>query len=206
MDFEAKLAMKGGALIRQRNALKTSGPRTPEGKAASSRNSLKHGLTALQVVIPGESQADFDQLLASLAADRKPEGELEIQTLGEIAACTWRLARARAKEAEMLTVVEHLFSSGQHGDFNCILRYMGAIERQLNRATIRLQQLQAERRKLPKPAEKPKAMAAGAAGSIAYAEPEFVSQSGGNRPTPAQPNAKIAVIQAPETAPTGLRA
>src|ERR1700738_4428234 len=84
------------------NALKSGGPRTPEGKAASSRNSLKHGLTATQVVIPGENQADFDQLLADLAADRKPEGELEIQTLGEIAACSWRLARARAQEAKAL--------------------------------------------------------------------------------------------------------
>ena len=61
------------------NALRATGPRTPEGKAIASQNSLKHGLTARQVVIPGESQEDFDNLLASTAADRKPEGELEIQ-------------------------------------------------------------------------------------------------------------------------------
>jgi hypothetical protein len=177
MDVDKKLQMELGRLVRQRNALKSTGPRTPEGKTASSRNSLKHGLTAMQVVIPGENQADFDQLLADLAADRKPEGELEIQTLGEIAACTWRLARARAKEAEMLTLVEHLFSGANHTDFNCILRYMGAIERQLNRATIRLQQLQAERRKHPQPPERPKTMAAGSSNSTAYEPPEFVSQT-----------------------------
>jgi hypothetical protein len=201
MDFEKKLQMSLGTLIRERNALKASGPRSPEGKAASSRNSLKHGLTAIQVVIPGEKQADFDQLLADLAADRKPEGELEIQTLGEIAACTWRLARARAKEAEILTVRETLFSGDNHGDFNCLLRYMGSIERQLNRATVRLQQLQAERRKHPQPAAKPKVMAAGASGSTTYDPPEFVSSNASSAPAPV---AAISEIAAPERSATAI--
>ena len=199
-------------LIRERNALKSTGlgPRTPEGKAASSRNSLKHGLTATQVVIPGENQAGFDQLHAALAADRKPEGELEIQTLGEIAACTWRLARARAKEAEILTLRETLFSGDNHGDFNCLLRYMGSIERQLNRATVRLQQLQAEHRKHPQPAAKPKVMAAGASGSTTYDPPEFVSSKAENRPASAAGTTEkaaatieIAATRRTEPAPIG---
>ena len=124
-------------LRKDRNALKATGPRTVEGKAASSRNSLKHGLTARQVVIPGENQANFDQLLAGIADDRNPEGELEIQLVGEIAACTWRLARARAREAEVLETRGDLFTSSDTGageGFDRLLRYMGSIERQLNRA------------------------------------------------------------------------
>src|ERR1017187_4343606 len=199
MDFGIVTRSKSTSFIIENvNALKSSGPRTPDGKAASSRNSLKHGLTALQVVIPGESQADFDQLLAGLAADRKPEGELEIQTLGEIAASTWRLARARARETVALTVSNDLFlmsaTPGATAAFDRILRYIGAIERQLNRATIRLQQLQAERRKHPQPAEKPKVMAAGASGSATYAPPEFVSSNLGKQPAPAAAAPEIAVI------------
>jgi hypothetical protein len=211
MDFGIVTRSKSTSFIIENvNALKSSGPRTPDGKAASSRNSLKHGLTALQVVIPGESQADFDQLLAGLAADRKPEGELEIQTLGEIAACTWRLARARAKEAEILTLRETLFSGDNHGDFNCLLRYMGSIERQLNRATVRLQQLQAEHRKHPQPAAKPKVMAAGASGSTTYDPPEFVSSKAENRPASAAGTTEkaaatieIAATRRTEPAPIG---
>jgi hypothetical protein len=77
------------------NALRSGGPRTEEGKAASSRNSLTHGLTARQAVISGENQSDFDHLHQNLVNDRKPQGELETQLTGEIAACMWRLARAR---------------------------------------------------------------------------------------------------------------
>ena len=34
------------------NAKKSTGPRTPEGKANSSKNALKHGLLAEDAVIP----------------------------------------------------------------------------------------------------------------------------------------------------------
>ena len=177
--YTVKVPQTMTAVLRKdRNALKATGPRTAEGKAASSRNSLKHGLTARQVVIPGENQADFDQLLADIATDRNREGELEIQLAGEIAACTWRLARARAREAEVLETRGDLFTSSDTGageGFDRLLRYMGSIERQLNRATVRLQQLQADRRKNQhaEPEPKPKTMAAGAS-------TEFVSSPNTN--------------------------
>ena len=165
------------------NALKPTGPRTSEGKAASSKNAIKHGLTARQVVIPGESQSDFDALLAGIAADLSPNGELETELVGEIAACAWRLARARAKESQILDYGSQLFDSAHaHLGWDRLMRYMSAIERQFNRATVRLQQLQSERRKTEpaqaepaKPdAEEPlRVMAAGACGAAS----EFVSQN-----------------------------
>ena len=181
----------GLKLIRERNALKSTGPRTSEGKAASSRNAIKHGLTARQVVIPGENQADFDALLQGMADDRKPVGELEIQILGEVAACVWRLARARAKEAEMLEKTA-LFDAAHEPGFERLLRYMSSIERQYNRAIVRLDRLQAERRAQESQAvteEKPKVMAVGATLSTTSTSPEFVSQ---NPKTPAAGTAAVA--------------
>ncbi len=176
----------------------STGPRTPEGKATSSRNAIKHGLTAQQTVIAGENQADFDALLEGIAADRKPEGELEVQAVGEIAACTWRLARARAKEAELLGTDEDLMVAGTAPGFDRLLRYMSAIERQFNRSIVRLRELQTERakRQIVKEADKkPLAMAAGAANSTTCAEPEFVSSD----PKPATPppsvNAPIPAVR-----------
>lgn len=125
-----------------------TGPRTPEGKAASSRNSLKHGLTSRQVVIKGESQEEFDALLHQVIQDREPVGALETELTAEIAACTWRLNRARNQEARLLETERALFERLSAPGFERLLRYMGSIERQLHRTIAKLQQIQAERRKL----------------------------------------------------------
>ena len=55
------------------NALKSTGPKSPAGKLASRRNSLKHGLTGQGVVVPDEDAAEiaarFEQFQAELAGD-----------------------------------------------------------------------------------------------------------------------------------------
>ena len=48
----------------RRNAQKCTGPRTPEGKARSSRNALKTGIDAKSAVLPSESAAKLDELTA----------------------------------------------------------------------------------------------------------------------------------------------
>ncbi len=58
----------------RRNAQKSTGPRTPEGKAKTKLNALKHGLTAETIVLPFESAADYDELRQSVLDDLKPKG------------------------------------------------------------------------------------------------------------------------------------
>ena len=56
----------------RKNARKSTGPKTPEGKARSSRNALKHGLLARHVIIdddPNEDPAEFNRILEGLIAD-----------------------------------------------------------------------------------------------------------------------------------------
>ena len=43
----------------RQNAQKSTGPRTPQGKAVVAQNALKHGLLARQAVIVGEDQGQF---------------------------------------------------------------------------------------------------------------------------------------------------
>ena len=57
----------------RRNARKSTGPKTPEGKAAVRMNSLRHGLRARTVVLPGESREEFNQLCDDLEAEWQPE-------------------------------------------------------------------------------------------------------------------------------------
>jgi hypothetical protein len=43
----------------RRNALKTTGPKTAEGKAAVCLNAMKHGLLSREVLLPGEDEVAF---------------------------------------------------------------------------------------------------------------------------------------------------
>ena len=58
----------------RRNALLSSGPKTAEGKEASRRNALKHGLTGEGVVIPGEDEGEVARRAEGLADELAPGG------------------------------------------------------------------------------------------------------------------------------------
>ena len=75
------------------NAQKSTGPKTPEGRAAVRLNGVKHGLTAETIVLKGESQADFTGLLDSLEAEHDPATPTEEALVVQLAMATWRLRR-----------------------------------------------------------------------------------------------------------------
>ena len=82
------------------NAQFSTGPRTLEGKSRSSQNASKHGLTAREVVIAPGEQEIFDNLLAGLEADVKPQGALQQALFNELVASAWNLRRVRLLEAD----------------------------------------------------------------------------------------------------------
>ena len=53
----------------RQNALRSSGPKTPEGKAAVRLNAVKHGLLSEQVLLPGEDEAALKELSEHLRAE-----------------------------------------------------------------------------------------------------------------------------------------
>lgn len=187
-DLEAYVNEKREQVDRLERS-KATGPRTPQGKAVSSRNATRHGLTAKAVVLPDEDQSEFDQLLADINADRKPVGELELQLTSEIAACIWRLTRARRHETWHFQANHSPFAGRVGKELDLILRYTGSIERQLTRTIGQLERLQAARIKAEQAqaaiipaAAKPKVMVAGAANSLSLNEiampDQFVSSYG----------------------------
>ena len=93
--------MSSKAATARINGAKSSGPITDEGKAASSQNSLKHGLTSSRVVLPHESQEAYDKLEASLINRFKPTDDLESELVEEMATARWRLRRIEAMEAAL---------------------------------------------------------------------------------------------------------
>ncbi len=82
------------AEINRANAQLSTGPRTAEGKLASSRNSTKHGLASSQVIIPGEDPAAFDALLNNFLEEHQPATSTEELLVKEMAQSYWLTQRA----------------------------------------------------------------------------------------------------------------
>ncbi len=83
----------------RQNALKSTGPKTPEGKAAVRHNAVKHGLLSEQVLLPGEDEGAFKEVSEHLRAELQPAGYVESLLVGRIIAAYWRLLRLGRVEA-----------------------------------------------------------------------------------------------------------
>ncbi|HZW31807.1 MAG TPA: hypothetical protein VFF52_13930, partial [Isosphaeraceae bacterium] len=91
------------AAISRQNGQKSHGPKSPEGKARSRFNALKHGLKAKTLVLPGEDPQQYQGRLEAWIADLQPQNDVE-QTLVERAVTlTWQLERAARAEAARLS-------------------------------------------------------------------------------------------------------
>ena len=84
------------------NAQKSTGPKTPEGRAAVRLNGVKHGLFAQTLVLPGESESDFTSLLESYEAEHAPATPTEESLVLQAAMAMWRLRRLYHAEAAFL--------------------------------------------------------------------------------------------------------
>ena len=87
----------------RRNAKRSTGPRTPEGKARSSQNACKHGLFARDTVLPDENPKEFLDLIATLEQELNAIGGFERRLVRHIADAEWRIRRIVRLETGFLT-------------------------------------------------------------------------------------------------------
>jgi hypothetical protein len=90
----------------KKNAEKSTGPRSKEGKAVVRLNALKHGLLSKEVVIQNgdakEDEGEYAALLRDLCDELSPGGIVEQMLVERIATCYWRLRRAARFEVGVL--------------------------------------------------------------------------------------------------------
>ncbi|MBM4031949.1 MAG: hypothetical protein FJ291_09205 [Planctomycetes bacterium] len=155
----------------RQNALKSTGPKSAEGKARSARNSLKHGLLSREVLLPGEKAKELAAFREGILAQLAPEGELEELLADRVVESAWRLRRAVRLERQVIQSRldsewrYRASSAGTHkGEpfptadsvaasmlyykdaFDKLVRYEAHIQRGFYRALHELQRLQAERK------------------------------------------------------------
>jgi hypothetical protein len=90
------------------NAKKSTGPRTPKGKAACEMNGFQHGFTGLAVVMTNEDREAMNAFITPYVQRLNPIGEIELQLAETIAHDNFRLNRLKAVE-------ENMFAYGELG-------------------------------------------------------------------------------------------
>jgi len=142
----------------RQNAILSTGPRTPEGKAVAWQNARTHGLLSRQVLLPDENGARLIALREHFLAEQAPVGDLTL-LVDRMVACAWRLRRLHAVEAGVFEHERRDFegadeglgraflkaSSGGGDTFSKLTRYEATLERAFYRALHELQRLQAAR-------------------------------------------------------------
>src|ERR1039458_5700703 len=89
----------------RRNALKSTGPTTPEGKERSRRNAIRHGLTAETVIAAFENWEDYEAFEAAVTSDYDAESAVERELVLRLASVLWRLRRATGIETALFESV-----------------------------------------------------------------------------------------------------
>jgi hypothetical protein len=169
----------------RQNGAKSHGPVTAEGQAQSSKNALKHGLTAAVVVLPHENQEEFNQLVKHYVHDFRPANQSQQDLVETLAATRWRMNRLVSLETHLFeqetirnrqTIEKEFTGMDDDGKLAWtlnkmvntsktpahLLRYEGQLNRTFDRALKQLKDLQSMQSAAPA-LEKPNRDSNGAA-------------------------------------------
>jgi hypothetical protein len=144
----------------QSNALRSTGPRDT---SRTQLNGMKHGMTSKQIVVRGESQAEYDQFEANLTKELGPGSEIERLLAERIVAAAWRLRRFTRTEAAFFNnridayleanpdqdadaALANLFCEPAEAQkMRLFLRYQTAVQREYDTAVKQLDKARKER-------------------------------------------------------------
>ncbi len=88
----------------RRNACKSTGPITEEGKQRSRCNAVRHGLTAETVIGALEDSEDYKAFEAAIIADYDVQSAVERELVLRLASLLWRLRRATTMETGLFEI------------------------------------------------------------------------------------------------------
>src|SRR4051812_35763091 len=88
----------------RRNARRSTGPVTEEGKLQSRRNAVRHGLTAETVIGALEDADDYRAFEAALIADYDAQSAVERELVLRLASLLWRIRRATTMETGLYEI------------------------------------------------------------------------------------------------------
>jgi hypothetical protein len=150
----------------RRNGSKSRGPITEAGKNRAAQNAIQHGMYARSIVLPGESQEDYDLLRDQYLVEFSPSGPVENHEVETLINAEWRIRRFRDMETEVIEtgmLRRHKQDEGALISYNyvmdldhstgikCVYQFEPRLQRDYDRALRRLLDFRKKRRNEPKP-------------------------------------------------------
>ena len=136
------MATTAQAFANRENSKHSTGPQTPEGKAASSQNSKTHGFSAADPVLPNEDRNQFNELLERYKAELAPENAHEEFLVSQMTGARWKLERLERIENAMFAELEdpsEAFTNKETAaGFARLERYRASLERTYHRCAREL--------------------------------------------------------------------
>ena len=108
----------------RRNAQRSTGPKTAEGKKVSALNARRHNLTGEVTAMTEADRITHDAFSASIVENLAPEGAMETQLAQRIATDSWRLNRISAVEDNLFALGHNAHSDDietEHAEIHAAL-------------------------------------------------------------------------------------
>lgn len=143
-------------IANRQNSLKSTGPRTEEGKGIVCQNAIKHGILCQEIPIDETEGATFSEFSSRLFIQLNPVGDFEHFIVDRIVSSAWRLRRIVHIETAFyrselnptstygLFDIKDAFSGSAKERMAVLSRYETALEKSLYKA-LELMRLQAIR-------------------------------------------------------------
>ena len=140
------MATEKQILANQENSKLSTGPTSPEGVQASSRNNFSHGLAPKHhevfTFLHDEDPNKFRELVLNLIKEHAPQGETQKILVRRMAESEWLRARAVRLQTDCFTQSDNL----NEKRLSLFIRYETTHERAFYRALKELQTLRKEKR------------------------------------------------------------
>jgi hypothetical protein len=151
------MATEKQIMANRQNALKSTGPKSTEGKLITSRNATRHGFYASAVLLPEEDRNEYVRLARGVVAFFMPQSVLEEEQVLSIIHTLWQLRRANVVDTELFQMYQvcdgqrrgvgtaFAQDATQGNSFTKLTRYQAFLLRKLELARKELARLQTAR-------------------------------------------------------------
>jgi hypothetical protein len=127
------------------NAQLSTGPRTAEGKQASSQNARTHGFTSTILLVAPDQQPFFDRLETRLRETVNPTPGIEEELFRQLVTSAWQLRRLAGWEEELMDQPNPFEDPVAEARLRRFHRYKSAHQRTFDRALKEIRDLQSAR-------------------------------------------------------------